>query len=291
MSGTMSYVTGSHNFKVGGLLLQSYRDLYQPFEQAISYTFAGRVPESVTYYAAPLNAKMRTRQIGLFAQEQWTLNRLTLYGGLRYDSDHGWNPAQDVPAGPYIGARHYDEGRQRAELEGHQSARRLRVRPVRQRPHGDQGKPRPLRGFRSQRRDRLREQPGQPDRHQRDARLDRQQRLRAAGERARTAVESRTSGAPIQTTVYSDEVLHGWGNRGYNWQAALSLQHELVTGIGLNVGYYRTWYGNFVVTDNTLVSPSDYDPYCITAPTNPACRTAASRSAACSRSNRRSSDR
>ena len=52
---------------------------------------------------------MRTRQIGLYAQEQWTLDRLTLYGGLRFDYDRGWNPAQDVPAGPYIGARHYDK--------------------------------------------------------------------------------------------------------------------------------------------------------------------------------------
>ena len=24
----------------------------------------------------------------------------------------------------------------------------------------------------------------------------------------------------------------------------------------MSVGYYRTWYGNFLVTDNTLVSPS-----------------------------------
>ena len=62
---------------------------------------------------------------------------------------------------------------------------------------------------------------------------------------------------------------HGWGNRGYNWQGAVSFQHELVTGLGLSVGYYRTWYGNFYVTDNILVSAADYDSYCITAPNDP----------------------
>jgi hypothetical protein len=76
-------------------------------------------------------------------------------------------------------------------------------------------------------------------------------------------------GRPIRTTQYADDVLHGWGNRGYNWQTALTFQHEVVTGLGLNVGYYRTWYGNFYVTDNTLVSPSDFDSYCITAPSDP----------------------
>ena len=80
--------------------------------------------------------------------------------------------------------------------------------------------------------------------------------------------------------MYSDEVLRGWGNRGYNWQAALTFQHELTTGIGVNVGYYRTWYGNFLVTDNTLVSPSDFDSYCIAAPTDSRLPNAASGSAA-----------
>src|SRR5262249_23466458 len=33
-------------------------------------------------------------------------------------------------------------------------------------------------------------------------------------------------------------------------------------------GYYRNWFGNFLVTDNTLVPPADYDPYCVTAPSD-----------------------
>jgi hypothetical protein len=34
----------------------------------------------------------------------------------------------------------------------------------------------------------------------------------------------------------------------------------------LNVGYFRTWYGGFLVTDNQLTAASDYDPFCVTVP-------------------------
>ena len=39
-------------------------------------------------------------------------------------------------------------------------------------------------------------------------------------------------------------------------------------GWSITGGYYRNWFGNFLVTDNTLVTPADYDPYCVTAPTD-----------------------
>src|SRR5439155_16012967 len=58
----------------------------------------------------------------------------------------------------------------------------------------------------------------------------------------------------------------GWGVRPYNYQASAQLQHELRPGLGVAIGYFRTWWGNFTVIENTAVSPSDYTPYCLTAP-------------------------
>jgi hypothetical protein len=63
-------------------------------------------------------------------------------------------------------------------------------------------------------------------------------------------------------------ISHGWGVRPYNWEVSTSLQREIFTGISANVGYYRRSYGNFVVTDNRAIAPSDYDEYCIMAPSD-----------------------
>jgi hypothetical protein len=38
--------------------------------------------------------------------------------------------------------------------------------------------------------------------------------------------------------------------------------------MALNVGYFRTWYGNFTVTANQALTPADFNQYCITAPTD-----------------------
>ena len=68
------------------------------------------------------------------------------------------------------------------------------------------------------------------------------------------------------TTHYADDALSGVGNRAYNWDFTTELQHELRPGVSISGGYYRNWFGNFLVTDNTLVTPADFNPFCITAP-------------------------
>jgi hypothetical protein len=54
--------------------------------------------------------------------------------------------------------------------------------------------------------------------------------------------------------------------RGYNWMFSAELQRELSSRVEVAVGYYRRSFGNFTVTDNQLVTPANYDPYCVTAP-------------------------
>jgi hypothetical protein len=43
----------------------------------------------------------------------------------------------------------------------------------------------------------------------------------------------------------------------------------LTPAVALNGGYYRNWFGNQSVTDNTLVSPDDYSSFCVKAPRDP----------------------
>mgnify|MGYP003693630391 CR=1 FL=1 len=69
----------------------------------------------------------------------------------------------------------------------------------------------------------------------------------------------------------------------------MSLQHELHPGVGLNVGYYRTWYGGrcggsgltntvtcLLVTDNLKVTPSDFNEIASRRRPTLRCRTVAS---------------
>jgi hypothetical protein len=61
----------------------------------------------------------------------------------------------------------------------------------------------------------------------------------------------------------------GWGNRPYNWQTSVTIDREILPYLVVNAGYYRTWYGNFMVIDNQRVTPNDFSPYCVTVPTDP----------------------
>jgi hypothetical protein len=49
----------------------------------------------------------------------------------------------------------------------------------------------------------------------------------------------------------------------------VTLQHQLAEGLALNAGYFRTWYGGFLATDNRAVAGAgNFDSYCVTAPTD-----------------------
>jgi hypothetical protein len=64
----------------------------------------------------------------------------------------------------------------------------------------------------------------------------------------------------------ADDVISGFDTRPYSWQASASIQHELRPGLAVNVGYFRTWYGNFLATDNRSVTPADFQSFCIDTP-------------------------
>ena len=68
---------------------------------------------------------------------------------------------------------------------------------------------------------------------------------------------------------YDTAITQGWGHRFYNWDFGASVQHEIVPRLSATVGYFRRIYGNFLVTDNLALSPSDYTAFSIPVPADP----------------------
>ena len=76
----------------------------------MTYQFFDGEPRAVILRATPLKNKNRLKaEVGLYAQDQWTINRVTLNLGLRYAYFNAFVPAQDVPAGSFVPARSYPE--------------------------------------------------------------------------------------------------------------------------------------------------------------------------------------
>jgi hypothetical protein len=75
-------------------------------------------------------------------------------------------------------------------------------------------------------------------------------------------------GKNVYTNTYDPELIHGWGVRPFDWEMSASIQRELLPKLGVNVGYFRRWYGNFVTTDNRAVGPEDFSQFSITVPTD-----------------------
>ncbi|HEU4691088.1 MAG TPA: hypothetical protein VFS23_22120, partial [Vicinamibacterales bacterium] len=245
------------------------------------------------YFLAPRwNQHDRTSTIGLYVQDQWTMGRLTLQGGLRYDRAWSWAPAEgngttatsifnpqpisfertvnvkgynDIT--PRIGGAYdvFGNGKtaikanlgkylKSAEVGGVYAANNPAVKTVTRvaaRPWTDGN-----RNF-------------QIDCDLANPNL--QDNLATGGDRCAALVgNDRNFGNPNPSlTIIDPAILEGWGVRESDWQFGVSVQQEVLPRVGVEVGYNRRWFQNFLVTDNQLIGPADYDAWTLTAPLHP----------------------
>ena len=72
------------------------------------YNFTNGTPTGLTLRTTPSPASDAVKlNVGLFVQEQWTRNRLTLNAGLRFDYLNAYTPEQHVAASRFIGPRDF----------------------------------------------------------------------------------------------------------------------------------------------------------------------------------------
>ena len=279
---SMSYVTGSHNLKFGMTLDEgTWRqgtDIIGPTDSLL-FTLGG-APILIAAFATPYNVEVDlAADLGLYAQDAWTIDRTTFNLGLRWDYVRQDIPAQDTsrfvdsPTGsvgpgtwaptrrwdaipnaanwtdlsPRIGVAHDLFGDGRTALKGSVS-RYLRVDTI-----GMSASRNPVNASVTSATRSWRDQNGDffPD------------------EEELGPYSNANFGRSVLTNVFAEDVYSGFGTRRHNWEYSVGVEQEILPRTSIDVAYWRRAQGNFSVTDNVLVEPGDFDPYCVTAPDDP----------------------
>lgn len=285
-----SYVTGSHAYKAGVQVEEGYQSVLtrQNVATQLSYTFLDGIPSTITEGAGPfwVHSSM-VPNVMLFAQDQWIAKRLTLNYGVRFDYLRGSVPAEHVDPTPFVpfernfqptsnlpnwkdvnprlGVAYDLFGNGRTALKT-SIGRYVGMTGVN---IAVQNNP-------------LNTSVNSVTRTWRDDNKDYVPNCvltNPAQNGECGAISNSNFGLPNPlVTRWADDVLHGWFKRDYLWDFTVEVQHEIRRGISVTGGYYRNWSRLFqlnasgndqFVTDNLLVTPGDFSPYCITAPKDP----------------------
>ena len=275
----VSYVTGSHAFKTGVQMLhgvQNYPNVY--VNQDVSYQFRNGVPISLTQWASPgaiLN--QIDLNMGLYVQDQWTIDRLTMNLGLRYDQVRGGYPAQTRPGGQFVGplavaARtnlpNFKDVTSRIGLaydvfgDGRTAVKASMGKYLSPVGPGTAFANNPANAMVT---NATRTWADANGNYVPDCDL---KNFTANGECG--TINNNRFGTVNVVTRFADDVLTGFSNRGFNWHGTASLQQEIRPGMAFEVAYYYRSFGNFTIVQNTAVAASDFTAYCVTAPTHDA---------------------
>jgi Carboxypeptidase regulatory-like domain len=292
---SISYITGRHSLKFGhtGTYFTDDRTSYTN-DQQLRYRLNNGVPNQLTE-AVPFTQLARAAILGFYAQEQLTLSRLTLQGGLRYDQARGWFPEQTIgptrflPApivfpetkgvdtyrdiSPRIGAAldvfgtgktalKFSLGRY---LEGASTGNpvvfyntnpTLRL-PNTNPPFGPLGVQRTWTDANFN---------FQPDC---DLQSPNAQDLRDSRRDFCGQISNLLFGQSTLTSSFDPDLLTGMGVRSSDWGLGLSVQQQIHPRASIEIAYNRRWFSDFTAVDNRKTQSSDYTPYSITAPLDP----------------------
>ena len=105
--GSVSYVTGSHNFKTGLQGRWGYRENSTGANNAaLEQRYRNGVPYAVSLAGRPsFTHDDINHDIGFYAQDRWAINRLTVNAGVRVESFKGSVGASTAPAGRFVPER------------------------------------------------------------------------------------------------------------------------------------------------------------------------------------------
>ena len=297
--GSLSYVTGSHSAKFGTSITRGSSDRIQDAPNAFNsaiFNIPGFGPVSARFNPFPLNAtepweKNYIWSIGTYAQDQWTLDRMTVNLGVRWDYFRGGYPDGGKPEAPHAPALSW-EG---ADPVGwHDLSPRLglvydlsgdgrtALKLTASRYVTGHGTTLVGNGI----------NPALLNSSDQRTWLDRLCIPSAADPTASSCIpgDGLAQGDPTNpnpngellsgtqnvafgtlqnTATFDEDWAKGYGNRAGNWEFSGGVQHELFDGLSLDVTAFRRVFVNYSATNNMFQIPGEYDEYCVTVPSDP----------------------
>jgi hypothetical protein len=107
--GAVSYVTGSHNIKVGSQLSWGPYTRTRNGNADLVQRYRNGVPDSVEILNTPIRwTDTLNADLGMFGQDSWTLKRLTVNAGARWEYFNSEVSEQTAPAGRFVPERRFD---------------------------------------------------------------------------------------------------------------------------------------------------------------------------------------
>ena len=277
---SMSYVTGAHSFKVG------FSDTWartvstsDSNSRYMMFRFNQGVPNLVTLYGVPTRGESLVKgEVGVFAQDRWTIQRWTLNAGVRYDGFIGGYPDQSrgpaplqptrnftFPAvttmslhdvTPRLGASYDLFGNGKTAVKASLGKYMLTLFTI--------GNPAGVSTTTTRNWNDLTFPVGDPRRGNFNPDCD----MLDPAVNGECSAYLSPFGTLSSIAQFNRDTRFGWGNRPFNWEFSTSVQHQLAPRVGIDIGYFRRWFGNFQVTQIQGLSASDFDKYSVTAPSD-----------------------